>query len=444
MYNLAADEIAEEQENERYVQQLRERLQFDGINLTSLKSEDVEIDEHLNQVYSRRTMKRVQRVLLKRLNEVELKSIACPEILNKRTNKRLRKAETLKKKQSEEEEESMADQEVAQITQQVRVCCVSAVVVPQCNEVEVKEEDREPTPPVENSWKHWNTTYYTMSPPPLNTSSSRKEPLRQESKEESKEEPKKVPKEEPKENPKADEGKAADKRERRETCVAQGGSFVKPTAIITDRKEVLICTEDFFIRDKVDKNEIIRRANSLGIADLQFNYSSELFSGGYEMEMKCTHCDGSHCVDNCPMMEIPPIEKFPPRTPEELKDIDDVMDDYYKNNSLDPGRLQLLEAKVKELEKHLQQAYRADVNLTIFGSVMTGLSVGCSDIDICLRFGDGHEPPADKTPKEVIQEVEGALRSCKQAKKVQAIVTAKVPIVKFFIRLDNDETVDVE
>ncbi|UMM25076.1 hypothetical protein L5515_005042 [Caenorhabditis briggsae] len=208
--------------------------------------------------------------------------------------------------------------------------------------------------------------------------------------------------------------------------------------------EKQICCEEFFIKENVDFKGL-SKAKTLKQTDFRFEFTSECFSGGYEMEMKCTHCDGSHCVENCPMMEIPPIKKFEARTKEDLADIDLVINEYYKNNIVDKNRLVAMEKKKDELQTVLRQNYREDITLTLFGSVMTGLSASLSDIDICLRFGDDEIPPKDISPKDVILETEKALRRANGfVRKVQAIVTAKVPIVKFQIRLGYNQYMDAD
>ncbi|PIC39362.1 hypothetical protein B9Z55_011076 [Caenorhabditis nigoni] len=208
--------------------------------------------------------------------------------------------------------------------------------------------------------------------------------------------------------------------------------------------EKQICCEEFFIKENVDFKGL-SKAKTLKQPDFRFEFTSECFSGGYEMEMKCTHCDGSHCVENCPMMEIPPIKKFEARTKEDLADIDLVINEYYKNNIVDEKRLDAMQRKKDELQAVLRKFYREDITLTLFGSVMTGLSASLSDIDICLRFGDDEIPPKDISPKDVILETEKALkRASPLVRRVQAIVTAKVPIVKFQIKLGYNQYMDAD
>uniref|UniRef100_A0A8R1I126 4Fe-4S ferredoxin-type domain-containing protein n=1 Tax=Caenorhabditis japonica TaxID=281687 RepID=A0A8R1I126_CAEJA len=418
----------------QYQDDLRRRLTFDGIKLNDLKCEDVEIDEHVSHIYSCRTMRRVQRLHANDDPNWEMMGqLSENGLLKRRFEKKL-----FRKNRKQVDNENG-------VSSQVQVCTVMmSHTTLESIDAEVIGQNGVNDELSSSSY----TDHNLMVAMDAECGDFRKEPKNLD-------EFNSDPKESNKQNTPIDLDNSVDlvetssklskasEEEVHESKASTGSTFIaRKTAL--NRKETKICTEEFFIKEKNVPSNLQSRVAEMTEADYVFNFTPESFSDGYEMEMKCTHCDGSHCVESCPMMEIPPIEKFASRTPNELKDIDEIIDKYYKEHVLDERRLELLKDKVGELEKYLQKCYREDVNLTIFGSVMTGLGVDCSDIDICLRFGEGDEPPKGITPKDVIQKVEKQLRKCNLTKSVLAIISAKVPIVKFQMRLANNDLVDVD
>lgn len=430
-YQMAADAIAEEEEHRLYMKHLKERLVFDGIKYNNRKPDDSHIDDHRQSVYSSRALLRFRRVLEPKLNE----KIAIPlEELN--LLKKKGKGWIKKWKKSQEYNSTVDENSEDEVTK-VK-----------------KPVDDGIAKMLEEKLKFLDDMSVTGSSVAATDGGS----IRSEISEIS-EDVKPSESSETMKNPKEDEYLTLDPFEdeslvvmtrvdtpstptSEETSRPPSATFVKPSSIPLIQRQ--ICSEEFFIKENVAVNEIAQKSKSLKESDYCFEFNTESFCGNYELEMKCTHCDGSHCVENCPMMEIPPIKKFEARTASDLKDIDDLIDKYYRENSLDERRLKMMEGKRKELELFLKKHYRDDVTLTIFGSVMTGLGVNCSDIDICLRFGPGDKPPENLTAREVIVKTEEVLRKCPLAKKLTAITTAKVPIVKFEIKLSSGESMDAD
>ncbi|CAB3402596.1 unnamed protein product [Caenorhabditis bovis] len=221
----------------------------------------------------------------------------------------------------------------------------------------------------------------------------------------------------------------------------------EPTDLINSVTNIdeKICQEEFYIRQSIKKEKIIRKAELLTESDYCFKFDSDAFTLGYEVLMKCSSCDGSHCVDDCPALKMPPIENYTKkRTPEELKEFDDIIENYYKKNIIDKKRLNLLQSKVSALKDFLSEKFKRNIFLTIFGSVMTGMGVNNSDVDLCFRFDDELEPPKNEDAISVIKNIQIFLKQCSYARNVQAILTAKVPIVKFVLQLNASIFVDAD
>ncbi|CCD72858.1 4Fe-4S ferredoxin-type domain-containing protein [Caenorhabditis elegans] len=433
-YQEPVYEIVNDKDHLKYMKELKERLMIDGILVNERKPIDYHTDDHRECVYGRNSLLRFKRVLKPGLNGKMAASMDGLSFVTKKGKKfinRWKKANViiLSEDSSEiDEKTKAADSNVSEIAEKLEETLkissqknIDVAVTSMPVSTEIKPE------PITKLSNEAPVKIKNVAQPQCDLIEAPQESLMNESMMESS----------------FDETESPMKTPIVQKPVKQNATFGKSTisTVIPDKQ---FCSEEFFIKLNSNLKDIVSKSKSLKPSDFHYEFSTDLFCGDFEMEMKCTHCDGSHCVENCPMMEIPPIKKYQARTPEDLKDIDDMIDKYYHENILDERRLKMLDHKIDELQSFLRKNYREDVTLTTFGSVMTGLSVNCSDIDICLRFGDGDVPPKDLTAKEVIQKTESVLRKCHLVKRVQAIVTAKVPIVKFQVKLSNGAIIDVD
>ncbi|VDN43613.1 unnamed protein product [Gongylonema pulchrum] len=94
-----------------------------------------------------------------------------------------------------------------------------------------------------------------------------------------------------------------------------------------------------------------------------------------------------------------------------------------------------------ELQKILQQKFRPDCQLTLFGSAGNGFGLIGSDADMCLQFGADVKPD-DLCAALVITEVARVLRKVSHISQVTEIPHAKVPIVK--LRYHGRQLMDAE
>uniref|UniRef100_A0A1I7TWM1 RNA uridylyltransferase n=1 Tax=Caenorhabditis tropicalis TaxID=1561998 RepID=A0A1I7TWM1_9PELO len=426
-YQHAADELAEESEHLKYMEKLLNDLTIDGIRYQNRKPDNCHIDDHRESIYSNRTLLRFRRVLDTSMTDELAVALDDHDLLTKKGKgwiKRWKKRTGYGSQPVDTEK----DPTVAEITEKLE----QQIVI---------SDDRGDGSSEKGEWKiDVVSTDINLSEQAATPSDAETGKKSDASKSMQLAAPKTV--DETKLSPHTLSPPLASS-----TPVPPfpphkpSSTFHKTTPSIPEKQ---ICTEEFFIRENLAANEIAQKSKKLREADYLFEFTSESFCGFYEMEMRCTHCDGSHCVEKCPMMEIPPIKKFQARTKEDLKDIDAIIDKYYKENIMDAERMQMMEEKIKDLQSFMRKEWSRDISLTVFGSVMTGLSVNCSDIDICLRFGTGDIPPKNQTPKDVIIKAENILNKCSFVKRVQAIVSAKVPIVKFQLKLSNGVVIDAD
>ena len=86
---------------------------------------------------------------------------------------------------------------------------------------------------------------------------------------------------------------------------------------------------------------------------------------------------------------------------------------------------------MKELTDFVRKdADFAQAVLTVFGSSVNGFSFSKSDLDISLTFTD-HETDEDLDAIEIIENLAAKLQKKQGLINVQAITSAKVPIIKF-------------
>ena len=92
---------------------------------------------------------------------------------------------------------------------------------------------------------------------------------------------------------------------------------------------------------------------------------------------------------------------------------------------------------MKELIQFVRQAYPTAM-LTVFGSSVNGFSFSKSDLDISLTFSD-HETGDDLPAISIIENLAEKLTAKQGLINVQAITSAKVPIIKFTNKMPKIE-----
>ncbi|CAI2355689.1 unnamed protein product [Caenorhabditis sp. 36 PRJEB53466] len=203
-----------------------------------------------------------------------------------------------------------------------------------------------------------------------------------------------------------------------------------------------ICTTEYFISENINLENILA-AHNLDSSHFYFEFKPSRFRGRLEMEIKCAYCNGPHLYDKCILPDVPATDEIDVAD-ERYDAIDEMIDEYYGANIMQSHRMSMLNVEVRKLEEYLAETYRTDVTLTLFGSIMTGLSVNCSDADICLRFKGQDDEPKEWTGKEVIADIGEILKGYEQTEKVEIVLNAKVPIVKMQLKMAHDEILDID
>ncbi len=161
-----------------------------------------------------------------------------------------------------------------------------------------------------------------------------------------------------------------------------------------------------------------------------FRFDADILTAGRTLPLFCSVCGTEgHLQSDCPMEKMPPLRPLPAFAPGDLQTLDQVCLAVMANAK--PKETELNERKsfVVELTKFIKQSF-PNAHLTVFGSSHNGFAFANSDLDLSLTFSD-HETDADVDAIDVIERLAERLKHMKSMRNVQAITSAKVPIIKF-------------
>ncbi|RUS92208.1 hypothetical protein EGW08_000061 [Elysia chlorotica] len=162
-----------------------------------------------------------------------------------------------------------------------------------------------------------------------------------------------------------------------------------------------------------------------------YDFDKNYFTDGKGPTLVCTFCEKEgHLKNSCPEDELPEVLNLPEMTQNHLNVLSETL-------MLVPGEVGLSDSSIKwrwQFLKDLQDFIKYqfnDAQLTLFGSTCNGFGFDKSDLDICMTFSR-RNAKIDKV--HVIETLARRLKNFGGVYNVQAISTAKVPIVKFTIR----------
>ncbi|KAH9499941.1 Terminal uridylyltransferase 4 [Bulinus truncatus] len=173
-------------------------------------------------------------------------------------------------------------------------------------------------------------------------------------------------------------------------------------------------------------------------SQLLYAFTQEYFlTDGKGPTLVCTYCEQEgHLKKDCPEDELPEILPLPPLTPLHIRVLSETLNQVpYEvglNDESFRERLQFL----NNLQTFVKECYE-NAQLVLFGSSCNGFGFYRSDMDICMTFSDKIFPKLDKT--KIIEQLAKKLKQHPDLMGVQAITTAKVPIVKFTVKKSNLE-----
>ncbi len=126
---------------------------------------------------------------------------------------------------------------------------------------------------------------------------------------------------------------------------------------------------------------------------------------------------------------MPPARPLPPLHPNAIREIDLVCLEVQRRFSPTEAELRSRQQFMSNLATYIRRSLPTAV-LTVFGSSHNGFAFAHSDLDISMTFSD-HETDEDVDAIDVIEKLAEKLKRMGGIKNVQAITSAKVPIIKF-------------
>ncbi|EDO43972.1 predicted protein, partial [Nematostella vectensis] len=163
-----------------------------------------------------------------------------------------------------------------------------------------------------------------------------------------------------------------------------------------------------------------------------YKFDSSILTGGHAPVFTCCYCkkDG-HIKEKCPDLKKPVIVALPRMTKVYQNIIDAACIRVGETMGLNHMEGQFRQEVLRNLEDYIREVYPAAC-LYLFGSSVNGFGFKESDLDICMTL-DG-KTKDDVDPIKVIHDLSKKLKQHSDIRNVLAITTAKVPIVKFYIR----------
>ena len=173
-----------------------------------------------------------------------------------------------------------------------------------------------------------------------------------------------------------------------------------------------------------------------------FKFDGDILTAGQAPIVICSVCGTEgHLQNKCPDEQLPPIVELP-RLPPESKYIhllNDVCRHVMQSRVPSPREISARENIIKELTEFARESHDFQTAvLTVFGSSVNGFSFSKSDLDISLTFTD-HETDEDLDAIDIIENLAAKLMKKPGIMNVQAITSAKVPIIKFTTKMPKIE-----
>ncbi|KAF8359241.1 cid-1 [Pristionchus pacificus] len=190
-----------------------------------------------------------------------------------------------------------------------------------------------------------------------------------------------------------------------------------------------------------DLNEVTTSLAKLSENDYDYSFDSVLLTAGFKCDQHCSACDSpKHLVTECPQLKVPPILNIS-RTHWKKHysgELDRIICMLFENEKISNARHKELHFVKTRLQDAIRKKLKNDFRLDAFGSSENGFGSNKSDYDVFFRYGNDNYERSSEMQIQTIINIEQALRAARFS-RVMSITTAKVPIVKFAIRVESGE-----
>eukprot|EP00095_Tigriopus_kingsejongensis_P012512 maker-scaffold455_size166772-snap-gene-0.33 protein:Tk12512 transcript:maker-scaffold455_size166772-snap-gene-0.33-mRNA-1 annotation:"terminal uridylyltransferase 4" len=163
---------------------------------------------------------------------------------------------------------------------------------------------------------------------------------------------------------------------------------------------------------------------------IEFRFDVHLLPGGQFPVHICTVCGNEgHLQSNCPDEMLPPPKNLPPISPDFGHVMEalcvEVMHRFAPMDDELRDRDNIVQTQTRFIQKLYPKAC-----LKVFGSSFNGFAFSKSDLDMSLTFTD-HKTDEDLDVIEIINNLAQEMQKVRGIVQIQAITSAKVPILKF-------------
>ncbi|XP_059090184.1 terminal uridylyltransferase 7-like [Tigriopus californicus] len=163
---------------------------------------------------------------------------------------------------------------------------------------------------------------------------------------------------------------------------------------------------------------------------ISFQFDWNILTRGQAPALVCNVCGNEgHLQNNCPEEQIPDPVELPPLPKQYVMEMDGLCKQVMHVYEPILPELRAREVIINDLSKYIQHTFPNAI-LTVFGSSCNGFAFTGSDLDISLTFRD-HKTVEDLDTVSIMQTLFAKVSVMKGLRNVNAITTAKVPIIKF-------------
>ncbi|XP_020897481.1 terminal uridylyltransferase 7 isoform X2 [Exaiptasia diaphana] len=194
--------------------------------------------------------------------------------------------------------------------------------------------------------------------------------------------------------------------------------------------------DDIFQMDDLDGETLTDKMQNLSVVNkgvkIEYQFKTEILSGGKRPEVQCQCCkkDG-HITAKCPDLKKPVLKPLPSLPTSYLDIVSRICAQTRGEVAFAPQEVKFRESVLWNLEDYIQEVF-PDARLHLFGSSMNGFGFKDSDLDICMTIEGKNKDDLDCI--SIIKDLAKKLKQHRDCSNVFAITTAKVPIVKFYLR----------
>ncbi|GMS91573.1 hypothetical protein PENTCL1PPCAC_13748 [Pristionchus entomophagus] len=239
-----------------------------------------------------------------------------------------------------------------------------------------------------------------------------------------------------------DDEELAEKQEKETECGDDDDAIVLPESTASGLQPTF---EELYIDLKqYDLSEVTASLDKLGEDDFDYSFDTATLTAGFKCDQHCSACDSpKHLVSVCPQLKVPPVRDIS-RSHWKAHfsgELDRIICMIFDNEKISKTRRKELKEVMARLNEAIQMKLKDPFRLNAFGSSENGFGSNRSDFDVCFRYGEEFDLAGrDRSTHQMstILNIENALRYAR-FHRVMSITTAKVPIVKFAMRVDSGE-----